>query len=104
MIKRNVELEKAKGRQPDYYKIIRNNLVRLYFADLIANIILTIVGESCAVYYTYQVQELIRFIKEPVDTVDPEGQTWRGARVIVIFGTTMYFSQVIRNRQILKGS
>ena len=90
MIKESVAAEKNKGKTPDYYRIVRNNLVRLYLPDVIGNILLTIIGESFAVYYTYQIQELIKFIKEPVDTVDPEGQTWRGVRVIATFGTSMY--------------
>ena len=92
MIKKSVINDKLNGNHSDFYKIIRNNLVKLYLPDLLANIILTIIGESFAVYYTYQVQELIKFIKEPVDDKNPEGQNWRGVQVIVIFGTTMYVS------------
>lgn len=99
-----MESEKSKGRSPDYYKIVRNTIVWLYFGDLIGNILLTIIGESFALLYTYQVQELIEFIKEPVDTLDPEGQTWRGVQTIIIFGTTMYISQLARNRVFLKGT
>lgn len=92
MLRKSIEAEKSQGKKPDYYIIIRNNIIWLYFPDFIANILLTIVGESFAVFYTYQVQELIKFIKEPIDTLDPQGQTWRGVQIIIIFGTTMFLS------------
>lgn len=55
MIKESVESEKKKGKEPNYYKIVRNNLVRLYLPDVIGNILLTIIAESFGVFYTYQI-------------------------------------------------
>ena len=87
------------GQSPDYYVILRNSLIQLYFPDIFICFCLTIVSEFLAVFYSYQIKDLINFIKDEADQ-----DTWKGVRLIAVFFVCMLASQTFRNLYILKGT
>ncbi len=71
--------EGSKVENPDYYKIMRNSLVKLYFKDIAFTFMITIIAEFSAVYYTFLIGGLIRFIKAD------NTSTSEGIKLIAVF-------------------
>ena len=59
-----MEWYSSRNLKPNVYICIRNNLIRLYFRDIIYNFILTLIAEISGVVSTYLVMHLISFIKD----------------------------------------
>lgn len=53
-------LDDGKSRHENYYTLMRNSLIKLYFRDILFVFFMTIIAEFSAVYYTYLVGDLIR--------------------------------------------
>ena len=68
--------------KPDVYICIRNNLIRLYFKNIIYNFVLTLVAEISGVISTFLVTHLITFIK------DPNQSFYRGIALVSAFVAT----------------
>ena len=88
LIDQSVSYYKAKGIKPDYYKIMRNCLVKFLFKHIMWCWVCTLCSECLSVFYSYWIQFIIKFIREPAaETEELEvEQKWRGARLVVVFG------------------
>ena len=80
--------EKA-GLKADYYLILRNSLVQLYFPDIFFCFIMTLFSECLAVFYSYQIKDLIGFIK--LEEISDD-HTSKGIRLVSIFIGSMLVS------------
>ena len=74
---------KEKSQKPNYYIILRNSLLKLYWVDILLLSICTFVSESFAVYYNYMISDLITFIKSDEELTSEN--IWKGIRLIVTF-------------------
>ena len=92
-------LENGKNRDSEvnYYTLMRNSLVKLYFKDITFTFFMTILAEFSAVYYTYMVGDLIRFIKS--DSQDMK----KGIMLVSTFILFMLIAQIARNRYMFNG-
>ena len=79
------------------YTLMRNSLVKLYFKDIMFTFFMTILAEFSAVYYTYMVGDLIRYIKS--DSQDMK----EGVILVSTFILFMLIAQVARNRYMFNG-
>ena len=76
---------------------MRNSLVKLYFKDIMFTFFMTILAEFSAVYYTYMVGDLIRYIKS--DSQDMK----EGVILVSTFILFMLIAQIARNRYMFNG-
>ena len=85
-----VQWYKDRGEKPDYYIILRNSLMGLYWVDVLFATIYTLFSECGAVYYNYFIGDLIRFIKSDVEMTEDNVRT--GARLVGTFLGLMVFA------------
>jgi len=96
-----VDAYNKRGVKPDWYIILRNSLVQLYFKDALFSFIITILSEGCSVFYSFWIKDLIAFVKsEPTTLEEKDSETWQGLRLVSIFIGCMLLAQIFRNRYI----
>ena len=81
----------------NYYTLMRNSLIRLFIKDIMFTFVMTIIAEFSAVYYTYMVGDLIRFIKSD------SSELTTGLILVSTFIFFMLTAQVFRNRYMFNG-
>ena len=96
-MQRMVEKAKSKGEEPDYYIILRNSIVMQFIPDILFCVLHCFFAEGCAIFYSYYIGDMIRFIK------DPDSPVYEGAKLVGIFISAQFLAQVLRNRYILYG-
>ena len=70
---------KSRGLEPDYHVILRNSCFWVYFWDIMFCVFHAIISESSAVFYSYYVGDMIKFIR------DKDAPYTQGIKVIAIF-------------------
>lgn len=63
----------------DYYKIVRNSIMKTFVGPFMVATILNMVAEIIAVFYTFFIGEIIKFI------LDKEAPYTKGIWLVVIF-------------------
>ena len=80
MVRESVQRYKDKGLKPDYYVILRNNMMLLFWKETAFSVLLALIAECASVYYNYLVSDIIAFIKDENATEFTDG-----IKYIVIF-------------------
>lgn len=96
-IQNGINIAKSKGQEPDYYKILRNSLLALFKKDILFSVVHAFISESLAVFYSYYIIDMIKYIK------NPESSLADGAKVVGLFIFAQLMAQVLRNRYVLYG-